>query len=1457
MTQTATNLGHQELGFLSGGGEMGERIRAFDWAGTPLGPVESWSPALRTTLRIVLANRFPHILWWGPHYIQFYNDAYRPIPGAKHPHRVLGQPASECWAEIWHVIGPLIDTPFRGGPATWNDDIELEVYRNGFFEESHFTIAYSPVPDDTVPSGIGGVLATVHEITEKVIGERRTIVLRDLGARVGEARSADDACAAAAAALEPHGKDIPFALFYLVDEAGHLARLTGSIGVDPGRPISPASVDLAQPESSGWPLAGALSRQAALVLEDIGQRFGDVPRGPWSDAPQTAVVMPIPGSKPQEVAGLLILGASARLRFDQSYRDFFDLVRIQVAAAIAHARAYEEERRRAETLAELDLAKTRFFSNVSHEFRTPLTLMLGPVEDMLHAGSTDVPAALKEQLEVVHRNSLRLLKLVNTMLDFSRIEAGRMTARYEAVDLAAYTAELVSSFRSACERAGLRLVVDCPPLTGEPAYVDLDMWEKLVLNLLSNAFKFTLEGEIEVRLESAGDTARLVVRDTGEGIPADELPRMFDRFHRVEHTRGRTHEGTGIGLALVQELARLHGGTVRVDSALGQGSTFVVTLPLGRRHLDPAKVRESSDGKAAPTNAAAYVEEALRWLPAPHPEAQQSWIPMSEGLERAAEQRPAAAHVLVAEDNSDMLAYITRLLGASCVVEPVGDGQAALAAARRRRPDLILSDVMMPRLDGYGLLRELRGDPDLREVPVILLSARAGEEARIEGLGAGADDYLVKPFSARELVARVEAQVRLEQQRRDSEAQLRRAHDELANRLALLERANAEVRDARAAALASRDEALQSRDELARHVGRFETLINQAPMGVYLVDADFRIREVNPVALPVFGDVPGGVIGRDFDEVIHVLWRQEYADEVVRIFRHTLETGEPYETAEHAEFRADRGVKEYYEWRLDRIALPDGRFGVVCYFRDISAQVQARGAVAQAAERHRTLVSVVTDVTWVADPTGAFRDTQAEWAAYTGQPFEAYQGFGWTDALHPDDRATIRDRWESSIRSGGFSESAARVWHAASQQYRHCVVRAAPIKGADGSVEEWVGAYTDVHERELAAVALRNAERLEAVGRLAGGVAHEANNQMTVVLGSTEFALRGADLAPETREELWSIRRAAERTAAITSQLLAFGRRQLLQREAVDLNLVLNAFVPVLRRALGESNELVLQLSPDVGPVLADRGQIEQVLVNLTLNARDAMPAGGRLTLSTGSVWIGGSAGDRQRDEPLPPAFYGVLTARDTGHGMDRAVLARVFDPFFTTKPQGQGSGLGLSSVHGIVRQLGGDIRVQSTPGEGTTFEIYLPFADQTSASPEPPFGRRVSGGAGTVLLVEDEPSVRASVARALRSDGFQVLEAEHGQAALDLLDRHSGPVAAVVSDVALPVMGGGELIQRLQRARPEIPVLLISGYAAEELVRRGMLDRLRGELLPKPFDPATLVERVRAVIDAGKIAAG
>lgn len=954
---------------LSGGSEMAERIRAFDWPKTPLGPIDSWSPALLTTVRILLANRFPLLLWWGPEYISIYNDAYIPILGKKHP-SALGQPVHECWKEIWSILQPLIDTPFHGGPATWDTDLMVEINRYGFTEETHFTIAYSPVPDDSIPNGIGGVLATVNEITEQVVGERRIVALRDLGARVGEARTAEEACLIAAETMTGHDRDIPFALLYLIEEDGKHARLAGAAGVPVNEEISPIRVDLDGAHKEGWPLA-RVRRTESLEVVNLRQHFSSIPPGPWSDAPNQAVVIPIPSNKSHEPAGLLVAGVSARLSFDQLYQDFIELVRTQIATAIANARVYEEERRRAEALAEIDRAKTVFFSNVSHEFRTPLTLMIGPLEDMLTR--EDLSSLDRERLELAHRNAMRQLKLVNSLLDFSRIEAKRIQANYEPVDLAAYTADLTSMFRSAIERAGLKLRVDCRPLRG-PIYVDREMWEKIILNLLSNAFKFTFEGEIAVSVRQVGEKVELIVRDTGVGIPEDELSHMFERFHRIRDSRSRTHEGTGIGLALVQELVHLHGGEIQVASRENEGTTFTISIPTGTGHLPQDRIGARRTLASTALGVEPYIQEALSWLPEENSAyvIGTPWVGVNarDSSVIAQEQQGMPANrprILLADDNMDMRAYIKRLLEQNNYeVEAVSDGLSALQAARTRVPDLVLTDVMMPGIDGFELLRELRTHEATATLPVIMLSARAGEEARVEGMQAGADDYLIKPFSARELLARVGARLEIARTRKQAE------------------------------------EAIQYRS------AEFETLLNQAPLGVYLVDADFRLRAVNPAAQPTFGDIPN-LIGRDLDEVMHILWNRKYADEVVQIFRHTLETGEPYETPERFEYRIDRGMYEYYQWRLDRILLPDGRFGVVCYFRDLSDQARAQATIAESEERYRGIVNQSVGAIAEADPSGRFTMVNDRLCEMTGYTREELLQMHMQDLTHPEDRLQSQD----------------------------------------------------------------------------------------------------------------------------------------------------------------------------------------------------------------------------------------------------------------------------------------------------------------------------------------------------------------------------------------------------------------------------------------------------------------
>jgi PAS domain S-box-containing protein len=903
------------LDFLAGGGEMGERMRALDWTKTPLGSPASWPQSLKTIVRVLLDSRYAMWMLWGPELTFFCNDAYLPTVGIKRDW-VLGARSDKVWEEIWPDIGPRIQRVLEHGHATWDEGLLLFLERSGFPEETYHTFSYSPVYDDD--NRIAGMLCVVTEVSERIIGERRLRVLRDLATRVSGVESVQEACDRFLAVLSDDPLDVPFACLYVLDEARERALLASSYGHIPEE-RRPAEIVLAA-GNSPWPVAEAVARDENQVVQ-LPQGTGSIPSSLWRDRVSRAIVLPVHGQGSSTSVAVLIAGVSPRRALDDGYRGFFDLIAGQVAAVLANAQAYQAQWRRSEGLAAIDRAKTAFFSNVSHEFRTPLTLMLGPItESLAHPGT---PPAVREQLELAHRNSLRLLKLVNSLLDFSRLEAGRVQASFEPIDLGVFTRDLASIFRSAIERAGLRFTVECEDFE-EPVYIDRDMWEKIVLNLLSNALKFTLAGGITVRLRRAAADAVLEVADTGIGIPEHEIPRLFERFHRVEGSVGRTQEGSGIGLALVQELVKLHGGVVEVDSEPAQGTRFRVRIGFGTAHLPAERVQASRTLASTATEAQAYVQEALRWLPRTSGETSPK---LPAIIESTATMQSAAIHaerfastagarIILADDNADMRNYLEELLLPLYRVEAVADGEQALAAAAREFPDLILSDVMMPRLDGFGLLKAVRDDDALRQLPIILLSARAGEESRIEGLDAGADDYLVKPFSARELLARVGALLERQAMRRESLEQEQWLH--------------------RAA---------------HRRTAQFETLLNKAPMGIYLVDAEFRIRDVNPTAAAVFGDVPQP-IGRDFDEVIRVLWPPDYAEEIVRRFRHTLETGESYSVPERKEQRADMGTTQYYEWEIHRITLPDHGYGVVCYFRDITAHVQARTAL-EAADRQK------------------------------------------------------------------------------------------------------------------------------------------------------------------------------------------------------------------------------------------------------------------------------------------------------------------------------------------------------------------------------------------------------------------------------------------------------------------------------------------------------------------------
>ncbi len=701
--------------FLSAPGELGARIWAHDWASTPLGPIASWPHSLKTVINLMLNSPQPMWMGWGEQVTFLYNDAYIDVLSmAKHPW-ALGRPTAEVWAEIWDICGPLADKVFARGESTMADDVRLFMRRGDYLEETFYAFSYSPVRDES--GAVAGLFCANLDVTSRHLNARRIHMLSDLNARTLQEKTVQGACAIALATIADHPDDVPFAQLYLAGDAGPAQLLHAT--------------------------------QSRLVTLD-GRAPAGLPLGLAQQPLREALVLPLPGSAAGQVIGALVLGVSSARKLDADYRGFLELIATQAGNAIRHARAAEDERLRADKLAELDHAKTQFFSNVSHEFRTPLTLLLGPVNDALEDSAAPLPPAQRDRMLLMQRNAQRLQKLVNTLLEFSRVQAGRAQASFAPVDLAALTSDLASSFRSAVEGAGMRLEVECLPLVAQ-VYVDPAMWEKIVLNLLSNAFKFTFEGAIRVRQHIVGGQLLLEVADSGTGIPADQLPHLFDRFHRVEGARSRTHEGSGIGLALVHDLVALHGGRIGVVSEPGRGSVFSVTIPLGCAHLPAAQVGASpTSTPSLSATAEAYVAEAEGWV---QPQA----TPAAEQASRG--------RLLVVDDNADMRDYLQRLLQAQWRVEVCNNGVEALAIVERDPPDLILSDVMMPQLDGFGLLAALRAHPATRDIPVMLLSARAGEEARLEGLQAGADDYLVKPFSARELAARIEV-LRLRQQMR-------------------------------------------------------------------------------------------------------------------------------------------------------------------------------------------------------------------------------------------------------------------------------------------------------------------------------------------------------------------------------------------------------------------------------------------------------------------------------------------------------------------------------------------------------------------------------------------------------------------------------------------------------------------------------------------------------------------
>lgn len=758
------------LKFLSGGGEMGRLIRAYDWGSTPLGPPEYWPHSLKTSIAIMLRSGYPIFVWWGPEMIMFHNDAYLPVLGKKHPY-ALGKEAKTIWSEIWDQVGPMMDQVLNKGEQIHALELLFLLGRKGFSEECYFTFSYSPIPNDD-GNGVGGIFCASNEETQKVLRQRRLKTLKDISSLTLELRKEKEVYETSLDLIGQNPNDIPFSLLYYLEEDAGVAYLAGYTGFENDHHPAIVPVISLTGNKKESVFSGTLRTGEAGLMKNLGENGDVFPGGVWKEPSENAYVVPLKKSGHDQPVGFLICGLSTKLEFDEEYKSYLTLVGGQISTALANVRAFEEERKRAEALAQIDRAKTTFFSNVSHEFRTPLTLILGPIEEALADDNHLLPGE-KQRYRLIRRNARRLQKLVNNLLDFSRIESGRIEAVYTPTDLPGFTADLASSFRSVIESAGLFYLVEIEPIP-EKVFVDREMWEKIVLNLLSNAFKFTMEGSIRVGMKEENGQVAFSVTDTGTGIPEKELPKIFDRFHRVENAIGRTHEGSGIGLALIQELIKLHGGSIRAESKPGIGSKFTVHIPLGKKHLPAEKI----DANSKHFNPEAITQDYLEEI-----------VHLSSGIaggtlvnddagNKDADKKP---YILIADDNADMQGYLRHMLNSCYEVKTVKDGMEALKCIAEKIPDLLITDIMMPNLNGFGLLKEVRKDAATKLLPVIMLSARAGEEARLEGINAGADEYLVKPFSSTELQAVISNQLRQVKLRIETNRKLREERQKFYN----------------------------------------------------------------------------------------------------------------------------------------------------------------------------------------------------------------------------------------------------------------------------------------------------------------------------------------------------------------------------------------------------------------------------------------------------------------------------------------------------------------------------------------------------------------------------------------------------------------------------------------------------------------------------------------------------
>jgi PAS domain S-box-containing protein len=823
-----------------------------------------------------------------------------------------------------------------------------------------------------------------------------------------------------------------------------------------------------------------------------------------------------------------------------------------------------------------------------------------------------------------------------------------------------------------------------------------------------------------------------------------------------------------------------------------------------------------------------------------------------------------AAHVLVVEDSATQAESLRLLLEEhGYTVTVASSGEQALKAVAKEAFDLVVSDITMPGISGYELCRRIKSDKKRHEVPVVLLSSLSDPLDIVHGLEAGADNYVAKPYEPDHLLMRIRQVLDNRKHRRGSRSRVGVHVSVLGSEFTItsekeqiLDLLISTFEDAvqQNRQLRRREEELESaRAELARYAGRLEqrlqSVLEAVPDVVFSVSTDLRtLYYISPACTSVLGLTPEECAadpGR-WRAVIH----PDDRSRVVGEFERSAKAGRQA-SAEYRIVRADGSVR----WIDETIVPVRENGGVVTRIdgiaRDVTDRKGAEENLRASESRLKSVVETALDAVITMDGGGFITGWNQRAEAVFGWPASEAVGRRLAQTIIPPQHREAHERGLTHFLATGHGPVLNRRIELTGL---HRDGHEFPVELAISPVRQgdtWLfSAFVrDITEQRKLEAQFRQAQKMEAVGRLAGGVAHDFNNLLTVITSYTDLLLD--DLAPQDprRADIEEIGKAAGSAAALTRQLLAFSRQQVLEPRALDLNAVVSGADTLLKRLLGEDIEVVTVLAPALGTVKADPGQIEQVIVNLAVNARDAMPEGGKLTIETANLVMDEAY---VREHPAAqPGPYVLLAVSDTGTGMDEQTQRRIFEPFFTTKEMGKGTGLGLATVYGIVKQSGGFIWVYSEPHHGTSFKIYLPLVEEAAAvATAANQSKQAPRGTETVLLVEDAAAVRAVTRQVLERLGYTVMEAPDGKAALHLAEKHRGPIHLLLTDVVMPELGGRLLAEQLRAARPEVKVLYISGYTDDAVVRHGVL-AAGIAYLQKPFTPDVLGRKLREVLDA------